>query len=62
MKDTKEKRIVTFSEIRRMLKQRRRQLVFDEYPEHIKDVLTRMGLNPYEEDADEKIEYSVLKS
>ena len=36
---------------------RRKQIAFDKYPKGLQELLTRMGLNPYETHIDDMVEY-----
>ena len=36
---------------------RKKQIAFDKYPKGLKELMTRMGLNPYERHIDDMVEY-----
>ena len=56
MSKTKTKPI-TIEEVKRKIALRRRQIAFDNYSKKVQDVMTRLGLNPYETDTEERIVY-----
>ena len=43
--------------LRKAIAIRRRQIIFDNYPEGLQEFLTRIGLNPYKTHIDDMIEH-----
>ena len=48
---------LTVDDVRKLIRIRKRQLVFDTYPKALQDYLTRTGMNPYKDDVEHRIVY-----
>lgn len=51
------KKKVTDVELNKAFQRRKRQLAFDNYPKSLQEFMTRIGMNPYEEESEERIQY-----
>ena len=56
MKNTTNKHL-TFEDIRKLIRIRKRQIAFDTYPKALQEYLTRTGMNPYKDDVENRIVY-----
>ncbi len=51
------KKHLSYEDIKKLIRIRRRQLAFDSYPKALQDYLTRTGMNPYQDDVEARIVY-----
>ena len=51
------KKHLTYEEVKKLIRIRKRQLAFDSYTKRVQDYLTRHGMNPYKNDVENHIEH-----
>lgn len=57
MKDKAKKKRVSTDDLSKAIERKRWQITFRNYPKHRQDILTRLGLNPFENRKEDRIEY-----
>ena len=56
----KYKKHITFEDLRKAIQRRKKQIAFDKYPKELQECLTEAGMNPYEEDYENRIEHRTM--
>ena len=57
MQTTKHKKRVKTDDLKNAIRIRKKQIAFDSYPEELRNFLTRIGMNPYDADYENRIEH-----
>ena len=57
MESKTNKKHVSTDDLSKAIQRRRWQIAFDKKPKRIQDIMTRLGLNPYEDNPEDRIQY-----